>query len=248
MTELPGFDVLLTRLARHRQLDLADLSTSAGVPEPELRAVFDGTVPSPPLLERLAPALHMHAADLCAIAGVAVPDALAPLDPRVGVVVPGLVRDAMGLPPGHRCRLRQLVRSLPQEDRALPVPAVRTYAQFDRGPGGVLLRMIGNRNLSLTGTAQTFLRLTGRYWAASTYAGVGNGRKELTPDLLVDFATVLGVPADTLSVVTGVGLPGSTPPPNPAAADAAELLWDVRRLTDDQARQVGDTARAMLLD
>ncbi|WP_405867097.1 hypothetical protein OG407_46435 [Streptomyces sp. NBC_01515] len=248
MTEIPGFDVLLARLARHRHLDLADLSTSAGVPEPELRAVFDGAVPSPPLLQRLAPALHLHAADLCVIAGVAVPDELAPLDPRASVMLPGLVRDAMGLPLERRRRLRQLVRSLAQEDRTQPVPASWVYERFERGPGGVLLRMIGNRNLSWTGTARTFLCLTGRYWAASTYAGVGNGRKELTPDLLVDFATVLDVPAETLSVVTGVGLPDDDPPRNPAAADAAELLWDVRRLTDDQVRQVGDAARAVPRD
>ncbi|MEV6541858.1 hypothetical protein [Streptomyces sp. NPDC051665] len=205
-------------------------------------------MPSQPLLQRLAPALHLHAADLCVIAGVAVPDELAPLDARAGVVLPDLVRDVMGLPPERRRRLRQLVRSLPQESRTQPVPALRVYERFERGPGGVLLRMIGNRNLSWTGTARTFLCLTGRYWAASTYAGVGNGRKELTPDLLVDFATVLGVRAETLSVVTGVDLPDDTPPRNPAAADAAELLWDIRRLTDNQVRQVGDTARAVARD
>ncbi|WP_328675364.1 hypothetical protein [Streptomyces sp. NBC_00343] len=245
MTELPHFDVLLARLARHRRLDLADLSTSAGVPEPQLRAVFDGTVPSPPLLQTLASALHLQTADLCVIAGVAVPEELAPLDARAGVMLPGLVGDAMGLPPEYRRRLRQLVRSLPQEERTQPVPALRVYERFERSPGGVLLRMIGNRNLSWAGTARTFLCLTGRYWAASTYAGVGNGRKELTPDLLVDFATVLGVPAETLSAVTGVDLPDDTPPRNPAAADAAELLWEVRRLTENQVRQVGDTVRAM---
>ncbi|MFI5881307.1 hypothetical protein [Streptomyces sp. NPDC051554] len=135
----------------------------------------------------------------------------------------------MGLSPERRRRLRQLVRSLPQEGRTEPVPALRVYERFERGPGGVLLRMIGNRNLSWTGMARTFLCLTGRYWAASTDTGVGNGRKELTPDLLVDFATVLSVPAETLSVVIGVDLPDDTPPRNPAAADTAELLLDIRR-------------------
>lgn len=246
MTELPGFDVLLTRLARHRQLDLAGLSRAAGIPETELRVVLDGTVPSVSLLQELAPALQLHAADLCVIAGVAVPDELAPLDARAGVMLPHLVGDFMGLPPECRRRLRQLVRSLPQEHRAQPVPELRVYERFERGPGGVLMRMVGNRNLSLTRTAWTFAHLTGRYWAVSTYGGVGNGRKELTPDLLVDFATVLGVPADFLSVVTGVDLADGPSPRNPAAADAAELLWEVRRLTGDQVRQVGDAARGML--
>ncbi len=65
---------------------------------------------------------------------------------------------------------------------------------FERGPGGVLIRTVGNRNLSWTGIARTFLCLTARYWAASTYGVVGSGRKVLTADLLTDFSTVLGVP------------------------------------------------------
>ncbi|MFI6405970.1 hypothetical protein [Streptomyces sp. NPDC050548] len=106
--------------------------------------------------------------------------------------------------------------------------------------------MIGNRNLNWSGTAKTFLCLTGRYWSAATYGMVGHGLKELTPDLLVDFGTVLGVPVDTLSVLTGIDVPDGTPPQKPASADVAELIWDVRRLTADQVRQVGDAARAML--
>ncbi|WP_406118492.1 hypothetical protein [Streptomyces sp. NBC_00989] len=224
-------------------MDLTDLSRSAGIPEPELRAVFDGMVPSPSLLRRLGPALHLHAADLCVIAGVAVPDELAPLDVRAGGMVPGLVRAAMSLPPERRHRLRQLVQSLPQENRTQPVPTSRVYEQYERGFGGVLVRMLSNRNLSWMGMARTFLFMTGRYWSASTYGMVGHGRKELTPDLLVDFATLLGIPADTLSVLTGIDLPDGTPSQRPVATDVAELLWDVRRLTVDQVRQVGDAAR-----
>lgn len=59
------------------------------------------------------------------------------------VMLPGLAGDVTGLSPKRRRRLRQLVRSLPQEDRTQPVPALRVYEGFDRGPGGVLLRMIG---------------------------------------------------------------------------------------------------------
>lgn len=61
------------------------------------------------------------------------------------------------------------------------------------------------------GTARTFLHLTGRYWSASTYGMVGHGRKELTPDLLADFATVLGIPADDLAVLKRYGTAGWHP-------------------------------------
>ena len=243
MTGLPGFDVLLPRLASHGQLSIADLSRSAAIPEPELRAVCEGTVPSPALLRGLAPVLRLHAADLFVIAGLPVPDELAPLDARARGLVAGLVQEVVGLPPERRRRLRQLARALPQESRTEPVWTPQVYEQFKRGPGAVLLGMVGNRNLSWTGIAWTFVSLTGRYWAASTYGGVGSGRKELTPDLLTDFATVLGIPADTLSVLTGIDLPDGTPPPDPAAADAAQLLWDVRRLTVDQVQKVDDMAR-----
>lgn len=243
MTELPDFDVLLARLAGHRQLDIADLSRSAEMPEPELRSVYEGTAPSPSLLRRLAPVLRLHAADLFVIAGLAIPDELAPLDARARDLVAGLVQDAVGLPLERRRRLLQLARTLPQESRTEPVRTPQVYEQFERGPGGVQLGMVGNRNLSWSGIARTFVSLTGRYWAASTYGAVGNGRKEVTPDLLADFATVLGVPVDTLSVLTGVDVPDGPPPQSPAAVDAAGLLWDVRRLTVDQVRQVAEAAR-----
>ncbi|WP_405945662.1 hypothetical protein OG588_01425 [Streptomyces prunicolor] len=246
MTEYPGFDVLLARLANRRQLDVVDLSRSTGIPESALRSVFAGAVPEPPLLRGIAPALRLRAADLFVIAGMPVPDDLAPLDARAGSMAASLVPDAMRLPREDRRLLRRLVRSLPQEYRTQPVETPRAHEQFGWGPGGVLVRMVRNRNLSWGGTARTFLSLTGRYWAASTYGAVGHGRKELTSDLVADFSTVLDVPADTLSVLTGVDLPDVVLPPDPAAADVAELLWDVRRLTVEQVGQVGDTARSML--
>ncbi|MGY4391846.1 hypothetical protein [Streptomyces sp. TE12347] len=60
MSELPDFDVLLTRLARHRELSVDDLSRLAGVPEDEIRAVLDGAAPMPSLLHRLAPVLRLY--------------------------------------------------------------------------------------------------------------------------------------------------------------------------------------------
>ncbi|WP_327399001.1 hypothetical protein OG194_01765 [Streptomyces sp. NBC_01288] len=48
-----------------------------------------------------------------------------------------------------------------------------------------------------------------------------------------------------MSVVTGVDLSDGTLPRNPATADAPELLWDVRLLTEDQVGMVGDTVRAV---
>jgi hypothetical protein len=245
MTGYPGFGVLLARLSDHRRLDIDALSRLAGIPGPELRAVFDGVPPNPSTLRQLAPAFGLHAADLFVLAGVAVPDELAPLDAEARGTLPHLVRRAMCLAPEQRRGLRQFVGALPQERRTQPVRAPRAYEQYGPGFGGVLVRMLGNRNLDRMGTARTFVHLTGRYWSAATYGVVGHGRKELTPDLLADFATVLGVPADDLAALTGIGLPAATPPQNPATADVARLVWDLRRLTAAQVHQVHETAESM---
>ncbi|MPY45413.1 hypothetical protein FNH04_37585 [Streptomyces phyllanthi] len=209
--------------------------------------MFHGQVPDPSLLQRLAPALGLHAADLFVIAGAPVPDDLAPVDANAGRCVPRLVEHAMFLSPEHRDELRRLVESLPQEEHArLPAPRPPKHEQYPAGPGALLLRMLRNRNLAWTGTATTFLLVTGRYWSASTYGMVGHGRKQLTPDLLLDFSAVLGIPAADLAALTDVALPDEPSAPKPTTtAGVAELIWDVRRLTADQLRQVGDIAESM---
>jgi hypothetical protein len=105
------------------------------------------------------------------------------------------------------------------------------------------MRMIQNRNLGLLPTAKTFYFVTGRYWSAATYGVVGHGRKELTADLLADFCAVLDVAADDLAALTGVAMPDGYPGPGPAAG-LAELIWDVRRLTESQIQHVVELAQA----
>ncbi|MER5183132.1 hypothetical protein ABT009_33075 [Streptomyces sp. NPDC002896] len=240
-----GFDILLARLSDRRKLGIAALAGLAEVAESELQMVLRGGVPSPSLLRQLAPALRLHAADLFAIAGGAVPDDLAPVDTAAGKCVPRLVRHAMLLPTQKRSDLRRLVASLPQAERAQPPPRPPVHEQYPAGPGALLLRMLRNRNLGWTGIAQTFLLVTGRYWSASTYGMVGHGRTPLTPELLVDFSTVLGIPANDLVALTGVALSGGPPAPEPVAAGVAELIWDVRRLTAHQLRRASAVAESM---
>jgi len=94
----------------------------------------------------------------------------------------------------------------------------------------------------------------------STVHAVGH-RNEVSLEMLIGFATVLGIPAVELAVLNGVKLagldgahlaalegiepPGSSLHVNPAADDIAELIWDVRRLTADQVRQVCEQAESM---
>ncbi|MFD9125061.1 hypothetical protein [Kitasatospora sp. NPDC059571] len=246
MTAFPGFGELVARLSDHLRLDTAALARSAGLPAPELRAVFDGLTPTGAQLRRLAPALGLHTADLFAIADVVVPDELSPLDRNAAPRIPRLVGTAVVLPQERRDELQRFVRSLPQEPRVRPVPEPRPYERYEHGGGGALLmRMAANRNLGRTAAARTFLLLTGRYWSAATYGAVGRGRIPLTPDLVADFATVLGIPTGILAALTGIEPAGAAPAQDRATTYAAEIIWDARRLSADQLRRCTTVAQAL---
>jgi hypothetical protein len=246
MTGYPGFGVLLARLSGRRELDIGALARRSGVPEPELQSVLDGVVPSPSLLRRLGPALGLHAGDVFVIAGVTVPDDLAPLDAEARRWVPHVVRHAVELPPEKRSELSHLVRSLPQREFVQPSSFPPLYDAPPGPPGAPLIRMLRYRNLEWMGMARIFFFLTGRYWSASTYGMVGAGRIELTSDLVADFGTVWGIPADDLAALTGIALPEEPHAPEPAAADMADLIWGLRRLTADQVRHTSEAAASML--
>lgn len=237
--------MLLGRLAKRRQLDLDALARSADVGGPELKNLLRGGGPSPPLLRRLAPVLGLHTADLFVIASVAVPYDLAPAHPTAGSWVPGLVRNAVGLPPDGRNFLRGFVRSLPRKARELPVPTSPAFERYPHGPGAVLMGLARNRNLGWVAVAKTFLVVTGRYWSAATYGGVGRGTTPVTAELLADFCAVLDVPSEDLVTVTGVALPEASSRAKPAGEGVAELIWDVRHLTCSQLQEARNLAESI---
>ena len=242
----PGFGVLLGRLSGPRGLDVGALADRAGVPEPELRAVVEGAVPSPALLHRLAPALGLRAPDLFVIAGLEPPRESAPVDDLAGGSVPWIAMRARELSPERRGELLAFVRALPREQRTRPVRTPRPYERYEPGFGGMLLRMLAHRNLYWLGGAQALFAVSGPQLSAATVGQVGRGRKELTPELLVAFAHVLGIAPDRLADLTGVDLLDGPPPPHPALADAAELIWEARQLTSDQVSLVRGRLDALL--
>lgn len=245
MTGYPGFGVLLAKLSDRRDLDIGALARRTGVSEREIQDVLDGVVPTPSLLRQLGPALGLHAEDIFVFAGVTVPDDLAPLDAEARRWVPYVVKHAVGLPQEKRSELRHLVRSLPQREFMQSPPFPQLYDRPAGPPGALLVRMLRYRNLDWMGAARTFLLLTGRCWSASTYGMVGAGRKELSRDLIADFGTVLGIPAADLAALTSITLSEEPDPPEPTAADMADLIWDLRRLTADQVRHVDEAAASM---
>ncbi|MGW7612952.1 hypothetical protein ACWGKW_38055 [Streptomyces sp. NPDC054766] len=226
-------------------LDIGVLARRAGVPEPELRSVLAGVAPTPSLLRSLGPALGMHAVDVFVMAGATVPDDLAPLDAGARKWVPHVVQHAVDLPSEKKSELRHLVRSLPQRKPAQPPPFPQLFDPPAGPPGALLVRMLRYRNLDWMGMARTFHFLTGRYWSASTYGMVGAGRKQLAPDLVADFGTLLGIPVGDLTALTGITPSEEPHTQEPAAADMAELIWDLRRLTTDQVLQTSEAAASM---
>ncbi|MGW0663772.1 hypothetical protein [Streptodolium elevatio] len=243
MAERFGFGVVLARLLAHRELSAQELADRAGLPADEVRAVIAGAAPGEGLLRQVAPAVGFEAVDLLVLAGFAVPDEMAPLDGVAGLRAPYIVMDAVRLPVAERSELLGLIRSLPQEPR----PSIFTAKQLasHTGPGGWIIRMLQYRNLDWMGMARLLAVVTPTCLSASTYGVIGGGRKELTPRLVTDFAALLGVDARELAALTSVHLAEEPPPPAPEAVDAAALLWEVRRLSEAQARHVSELARSM---
>ncbi|MEV0393283.1 XRE family transcriptional regulator [Polymorphospora rubra] len=247
METLPAFGVQLMRLAELHGLDVSSLARRATVPEPVITAVLDGGAPDPSLLRGLAPALGLHASDLFVIAGRPVPDDLAPLDPAAGDGDLGWLSWPLAYLPRAVPELHQFVRSMPQQPRpqrpAAPTPP---YQQYPNGAGGLIVRLLHNRNLSWLGSAKYLYGIGRReVLSASTIGAIGHGRKRLTPHLLTGFAAFLDVPSRDLSVLTGIDLTGEHPPIHPDAAEAAQLIWNARRLTADQLQQVHDRAHTI---
>ncbi|WP_051467687.1 hypothetical protein [Actinomadura oligospora] len=245
MAEFPKFGVLLMRLLDHRGLSTSLLSQAAEVPEDELQGVIDGCHPSPTLLQALAPALDLHAADLFVMAGQPVPDELAPLDASAGQQLDHLVPDVICLPAEQRSWMLQMVRDLPQEPRGEAYAGWRVYDPTEAGFGAVIGNMLlTNRNLAGRAAVALACCSNGRmYVSSSTVFRIAAGKTELTPDRLANLATLIDIPAGDLAALTGIALPDQQPPDDPAAADVAALLWEVRRLSAAQMRLVCEQAR-----
>ncbi|MFI6518020.1 hypothetical protein ACIBF1_20860 [Spirillospora sp. NPDC050679] len=240
--------MLLQRLLDHRRLELSSLTQAAGVSEVELRNVVDGLQPGPDLLVALAPALKLHAADLIVMAGQKVPDHLAPLDASARRDIDHLMGYALCLPAEQRSELRRLVREMPQEPRRRPYTPCKWFDQRRAGFGALVVNMLyANRNLDFSGAAKALACCSnGRmYVSAATIATIGGGGAELTPGRLAELSTLLDIPAGDLAAITGIPLPEGSPPEDPAAADAAALLWDVRCLSAEQLWRVCVRAEEM---
>ncbi|MFF0479425.1 hypothetical protein [Streptomyces sp. NPDC004284] len=247
MTQHPGFDARLACLLDHRGLDAQELADRAGSTAEEVRAVLAGKNPGDALLRRLGPALGFHATDLFILAGLAVPDDLAPLDATTAQWTASTVTAAARLPAARRHELLRLIRSLPQEQRRSGFTP-RPLLPLPGGPGTWLIRMLQYRNLNWTGMARALASVTPTYLSAATYGLIGSGRKEPTPRLVTDFATVLGIDACELAALTGVPLREVPPPPSPEGVDAAALLWEARQLSPVQARHVSELVCSMRED
>ncbi|MCT2277870.1 XRE family transcriptional regulator [Micromonospora chalcea] len=244
MHTLPAFGVQVRRLAELRGIDVSSLAHRTAVPETTITAVLDGSEPDPSLLCGLALVLGLHAGDLFVIADQPVPHHLAPLDPAAAADIASLSWSLTYLPRAVP-ELHQLVRSLPQQPRPARPPVPR-HQQYPSTPGGLIVRLLHNRNLNWLGSAKYLFGIGRRdMLSASTIGMIGRGTKSLTPDLLAGFAAFLDIPADDLSALTGVDLADDRPPAHPDAAQVAQMLWDARRLTAGQLRQVCDRAHAI---
>jgi hypothetical protein len=239
--KFPPFGVLLGRLLDHRRSDVGSLAQAASVSEVELRDVVGGARPGPELLRALAPALELHAADLFAMAGQQVPDDLAPLDASARQYIDELVNYTLCLPADQRAEVRRFARELPQEPRREPNVPWKWCDPQEGGFGALVANLLyANRNLNRLGAVFALACCSnGRmYVSAATVAMIGQGKVALTPEKLAELSTLIDIPPGDLAAITGIPLPDGAPPEDPAAADAAALIWEVRRLSAEQLWRV----------
>ncbi|MEV6103565.1 hypothetical protein AB0M28_02480 [Streptomyces sp. NPDC051940] len=241
----PGSGVMLGRLMAYRGLDAEALARAAEVDAGALRAVLDGGEPDPETVGRLAPVLGLHTVDLHVVMWTAVPHRLAPLDPEAAVAVRQMLGDLVRLSAGRVTEVLMLVRSLPQEPRTVPYAEHPTLESgFRPTLGGVLVRMLLNRNLRLPAIAEAMGRWTPTYLSIATYPAIGSGRSELTPGRVADFAALLGLPAGLLAALTGIEPTERGSRHHPTVDLVAQLVWEMRRLTADQSEQVRASVRS----
>lgn len=229
------------------------MSASSTVAESEICSVLDGGPADEPLLHALASALGFHAADLFVIADVSVPEDLAPLDREAGAEIDRLLHTMLALPVEQRLKIHRLIEQLPQVAR----PAVdhakppRSFDLETAGFGAMLLSLLcSNRNLhSPAAAATTVASLTHghMYLSASTYMGIAHGHVRLRPEWVLHIATVLGIPAGDLAAITGIDIGDARVSDSSLAAEMAEMIWNLRRLSAPQARKVREQAESMLV-
>ncbi|MFM9609038.1 hypothetical protein DF268_30525 [Streptomyces sp. V2] len=193
--------------------------------------------PVPELLYGLAPELGVRVPDVFVLAGLGVPEELNPLDAEARSSVAYVVWRFRLLPAAQRTEFLQHVRSLPQEPRTALWSPLREFGGYPPGPGALLLRLLANRNLHWSSGAQAVAGMAGPYLSPATIGGVGRGVVALSPELFIAFARVLGIPPDRLAVLVDADPPAEEPSHHPDMADAAELLWELRRLSREQVRQ-----------
>ncbi|MCX4751014.1 hypothetical protein OG455_36855 [Kitasatospora sp. NBC_01287] len=240
MTGVLQFGALLTHLTGHRALHCTTLAAAAGTTPAELRAVLDGQPPAGQLLRGLGPVLGLHAADLFVLAGQPVPDDLTPVTRNPNWSVSPVVYDTMVMPAENRRPLLDAIRAQPLVAREGRGGVDRPYHRYEPGFGAVLLELTHNRNLTWPCTAQALHAVSGGriYLSASTIGAVGRGTIEPTPELVAGFAGLLGIPAPDLAALGAIHLPNDLPPLHPRATDVAAVIWETRRLTTTQLKEV----------
>ncbi|MEU8332915.1 hypothetical protein [Micromonospora sp. NPDC048839] len=224
---------MVARLSANRGQNVGSLMRAAQVDQAELEAAFKGDASNPSVLRRLAPALGLHAADLFVLAGLDVPSDLAPFAAPADSILDQVVRTALRLPLDRCQQLLGVARSM--SPPAPIAPIARKRDPFPYGPGAVIVRLLRNRNLNNLNSAKALYRLAGiGPLSAATIHLVGNGRKQLSPELLSGFATVLSFRVEDLAALIDVELPQSCPPADARTSQVAELIWEVRHLRSDQ--------------
>lgn len=228
---------MLARLLECRGLDICSVLDSVDVPGLGSRSISSNDASCVLGIERLASVLRWHSADLFVVAGVSVPEDRMPLESGTGDLILRLVRDVSDLAPEASRRVMDYLRELPHQDRTQSFPPPPdAYGAFPLDVGGIIVRMLRNRNLDWLSATELMTMAGGPILSGSMIGSIGLGRKKVTPRFLSSCAVVLDVPVRDLAAIAGMEMPVPVNPLQPVAVDMGAMIWEARRLTAWQLR------------
>jgi hypothetical protein len=235
--QIPRAEV--ARLMGRHGIIAEELAERASCAEGEILEFLEGDQAETAALVQVARVLGLRFSDFCIIANVDGGGESRPLNAAVGEGIVDLLRIAMKLPLPSVRRLSEEGRHIPRDE----VMAELVTYKLGRGPsvgfGGVVIRLLQNRNFDWSSIMRVMALVTGQYLSMSDYARIGAGRREVKPAEVANFSIVLGIDVGTMAALSGMDA-GVIREAGDLQREISELIWDMRSL---DVRQIDSMTR-----
>lgn len=167
------------------------------------------------------------------LAGQDLPADLAPTDPKAN---PGEIAWDYVNVPQARPILMAAARAMPQQPLVEPLPAPFRPFPEDKS-SAIIARLLHYRNFKGASAVQLLMYSGGPHLSMPEVACIAYGGEALDMQLVSGFAYFLGMPVGDLAALCEVDMTEEIPMPT-YCGGLAELMWESRRLTVQQIRDL----------